>query len=222
MINNLERLQSKSRRSLIKGFKARKIHDNPYIVKIKNFVSDEEIDELMRLAKGKFERSNIVLNGQLRYDDMRTSSTAYLMQDGLPDNYGILENLIERVQYLTNCKREEIEGMMAVRYKYGEKFDAHVDYFGKDEIGKLDNGGQRIGTFFIYLNSLSSDEGGETEFTKLGIKSKPRKGDAIFFWDRDPKTKEMLPLTEHRGNPVTKKGTIKYGANLWVRSSAFY
>jgi len=139
MINNLERLQSKPRRSLIKGFSARQVNENPYIVKIKNFVSDEEIDELMRLAKGKFERSNIVLNGQLRYDDMRTSSTAYLMSDGLPDNYGILENLIERVQYLTNCKREEIEGMMAVRYKYGEKFDAHVDYFGEHEIGKLDN-----------------------------------------------------------------------------------
>ena len=222
MINNLERLQVKERRSLVKGFKARKICSDPYIVKIKKFVSDEEIDELMRLAKGKFEKSNVMIDGELKYDRMRTSSTAYITQDGMPDNYGVLENLIERVQYLTGCEREEIEGLMVVRYKYGEKFDAHVDYFKEDEIGVLDAGGQRLATFFIYMNSLHSDEGGETEFTKLGIKVKPRKGDAIFFHNQDPKTKKMLSDTMHRGNPVTKDDVVKYGCNLWIRSSSFY
>lgn len=220
-INDPERLISKPRKVLLKGFHAREIHSDPYIVKIKNLLSDEEIEELLKLAKGRFERSNLMVDGELVVNHTRTSSTAFIMDDGLPDNYGkILERMIERICYLVNCKREQLE-VMCVRYKTGEKFDSHVDYFDDHEIDVLDQGGQRIATFFVYLNTLHGS-GGETEFTKLGIKSKPRKGAAVFWWNRDPKTKKMLPSTEHRGNPVEKEGVVKYGLNIWIREKSFY
>lgn len=220
-IDNLEKLQSKHRKYLLKNFKARKINSDPYIVKINNLLSDEEIEELLNLTKGKFEKSNIMVDGKLVYSTTRTSSTAYLFEDGLPDKYSeIVEKIIKRIRFLVHCERSQLE-IMAVKYKKGEQFGKHVDYFDENEIGVLDKGGQRIATFFIYLNTLPADAGGETEFTKLGIKSKPKKGDSIFWYNQDFKTGEMLPMTEHRGNPVLTD-TVKYGLNVWLRNKSFY
>lgn len=221
-IDNLERLQSKPRKSLHKDFKARVLSDDPYIVKIKNLLSDDEVEELLEMTKGKFKKSNVVIDGELTYSSNRTSSTAYLFKDGMPDQYSRnIEKIIERICYLVNCERSQLE-VMAVRYKYKQKFGSHVDYFNDDEIGKLDNGGQRIGTFFVYLNTLHEGEGGTTEFIQQGIHSKPRKGDCVFFWDKNRITGKMDPRTEHAGNPVEKEGVIKYGLNIWIRSDGFY
>ena len=221
-INNLERLQYKPRKNLLKGFEARELNEDPYIVKIKNLLSDNEIEELLEMTKGKFEKSNIVVDGELVYNSDRTSSTAYLFKDGMPKIYSRdIEKMIERICYLTNCDRSQLE-VMAVRYKKGQKFGSHVDYFNENEIGKLDDGGQRIATFFIYLNSLHTGEGGTTEFTKLGIISKPRKAGSLFWWNKNRTSGEMDPRTEHAGNPVEKEGVVKYGLNIWIRSKSFY
>ena len=220
-IDDLERLQAKERKYLLKNFKARKINSLPYIVKINNLISDDEIEELLSMAKNMFERSNIVVNGELVYNSTRTSSTAYIFRDGLPDRYSkTIERMIKRVCYLLNCDRSELE-IMAVRYKKGEKFNKHVDYFDDHELGKLDNAGNRVSTFFVYLNSLEKEDGGETHFTKLGLKSRPKKGDALFWYNKDFETGEYLPTTEHEGKPVlTNK--LKYGLNVWRRSPGFY
>ena len=205
-----------------KDFKVRKLNDYPYVIKINRLLNSKEISELLKLAKGKFEKSNVVIGGELVYNDsQRNSSTAYLFEDGLPDKYSdVIEGLIKRIRHLTKCKRSQIE-MMCVRYKKGEQFDKHVDYFKDKDVNKLDSGGQRDATFFVYLNTLEKGEGGETEFTKLGIKSRPKKGDAVFWFNKNFETGEMIPETEHRGNPVTGD-TVKFGINVWIRSETFY
>lgn len=224
-IKNTEKLmkyhKEEKTKYLLKDFKARILNQDPYIVKINNFLNDEEIEEILKLTKGKFERSNMVIDGELVIDDLRTSSTAFIFKDGLPDKYSKnIENVIKKIRYLTNCKRGQIE-MMAVRYKKGEFFGKHVDYFKENELGVLDDGGQRIATFFIYLNTVKKEDGGETEFTKINIKSHPKKGDCLFWYNQDPETKKMRPDTEHQGNPVLGD-IVKYGINVWIRSNSFY
>ena len=203
-------------------YKARVVNDYPLVIKINNLLNDEEVNEILETAEGRFERSNLIVDGQLVYNTKhRNSSTAYLFQDGMPERYSKnIERIIKRITYLVDCKRSQLE-MMCVRYKKGEQFGNHVDYLDDDEVGILDNGGNRAATFFIYLNTLGKEDGGETEFTKLGIKSRPKKGDAIFFVNQDPETGKMIPETEHRGNPVLTD-TVKYGLNLWVRDRPFY
>ena len=219
---DLERLQSKKRDVLLDDFKARVINEEPYIVKIKNLISDREIEEILKLAKGRFERSNIAVDGELVYSTTRNSSTAYIFRDGMPDRENkYIERFVDRITYLTGCKRNQLE-VMCVRYKKGQKFDEHVDYFDDNELGAFDVAGQRIFTFFIYLNTLEKEDGGTTEFTKLGLISKPIKGDSLFWINKDVKTGEMKSMTEHKGNPVLKEGVVKYGLNLWIRSSGFY
>jgi prolyl 4-hydroxylase len=204
------------------GYRARVINEYPYIVKINGLLNDEEVDEILATADGRFEKSNLIVNGELVYNTrQRNSSTAYLFEDGMPEKYSKnIERIIKRITYLVGCKRSQLE-MMCVRYKKGEQFGNHVDYLDDEEVGVLDNGGNRMATFFIYLNTLEKEDGGETEFTKLGIKSRPKKGDAIFFLNQDPISGKMSPETEHRGNPVLTD-TVKYGMNLWVRTSSFY
>ena len=172
---------------------------------------------MLKLAKGKFEKSNISVNGELIYSSQRSSSTAYLFEDGMPDKYSKnIENMIKRICYLVNCERNQLE-IMCVRYKKGEQFKKHVDYFQDNELGYE---GQRIATFFVYLNTIPKGEGGETEFTKLGIKSIPKKGDAVFWYNKDFSTGEMIPETQHQGNPVTGD-VVKYGLNIWPRENGF-
>ena len=205
-----------------KDFKVRKLNDFPYIVKINKLLNNDEIRELLKMAKGKFEKSNVVIDGKIVYNEsQRTSSTAYLFKDGMPDKYSEnIERLIKRIRHLTRCKRSQIE-MMCVRYKKGEQFGKHVDYFKEQDVGVIDFGGQRVATFFVYLNSLEKNEGGETEFTQLGIKSRPRKGDAVFWYNKNFENGQMIPETEHRGNPVLTD-TVKYGLNIWIRETPFY
>ena len=67
-------------------------------------------------------------------------------------------------------------------------------------------------TALIYLND--DYEGGETAFTKTGLKVKGRNGDAHRVPEPGPDGK-LDPLSEHAGLPVTR-GT-KYLASRWIR-----
>jgi prolyl 4-hydroxylase len=103
---------------------------------------------------------------------------------------------------------------MVVKYQPGQEFKTHVDYFDPQEDEKaIENGGQRIATFFVWLNDLKEDDGGSTTFPRLGLKCIPDQGSALFWWNQYGRT--LLSDTEHQGSPL-KKGT-KYGLNIWIR-----
>jgi len=220
-INDINRINKSKREYIPKDFRVKIINKDPYIVKIKNFLTSREVKELVKLAeKNGFERSNIVIDNKLIYDEMRTSKTSYLLEDGCPYKYSKnIENLIKRICYLMDCKREQIEGLMCVKYEGGEYFETHVDFFSTDDVDLLEDAGNRIFTFFAYLNNVDRGEGGETEFPQLEIKSRPVKGDAIGWWNfvRGEKKRNTL----HRGLPPTE-GHIKYGLNIWIREKSFF
>lgn len=219
-INNIKRINKSER--LPHNFKAEVLKEDPYIVKLKHLATDEEILEFLRLVNEKgFERSNMVVKDELVISDYRTSQTSYILKDGLPDTYSPpIESFIKKICYLASCKRGQIEGIMAVKYDgNSEYFKTHVDYFSNSDENMLSEAGNRIATFFVYCNTLGKDEKGETEFPKLGIKSRPRRGGAVFWFNKD-KRGNMIPETEHRGNPPID-GTIKIGLNVWVREGEF-
>ena len=75
------------------------------------------------------------------------------------------------------------------------------------------NWGQRVYTFFIYLNDVP--EGGETNFPQLDLQFKPARGRAI-LWENLTKDKSIRhKLSEHGGMPV-KEG-VKWAINVWIR-----
>ena len=204
-----------------KNFRHRRLCKRPYIVKLRRFLDDEEINAVLKMAEGKFKSSEIVVDGELVHSTTRTSSTAFITSNGHYNKCTRpVERILKKVCYLVGCKRSQIEGLMVVRYKEGEEYEDHHDYFDSEYLeNPFDQGGQRIATFFCYLNNLpNKDGGGETEFPKLDISVSPSKGTGVFWWNVDKKGK-TIDKTLHQGN-VVKSGT-KYGLNIWIREKIF-
>jgi hypothetical protein len=65
----------------------------------------------------------------------------------------------------------------------------------------------------LYLNDV--EEGGETEFPRLGLRVRPKTGRAV-LWPSvlDSHPNHWDQRSDHQALPVVKG--IKYGANAWV------
>jgi hypothetical protein len=203
------------------GFKPKILYKNPYIVKLRRFLNSDEITAMLNMADGKFGRSTIVVDGEMVYSNVRTSETAFITESGHYEEYSKpIKQVLDKVCYLVGCKKEQIEGLMVVKYVDGEEYYNHHDYFKPEHTDIIADGGQRIATFFCYLTSLRDDEGGETEFPLIKLKSRPSRGTALFWWNTDSDGR-LLYKTLHRGNPVKSKDRIKYGLNIWIRDGVF-
>ena len=94
---------------------------------------------------------------------------------------------------------------MVLRYQQGQEYRPHLD-----ALPGLEN--QRVLTALVYLNDAYL--GGETEFTRLGLKVKGRKGDVLVFRNTTADGSPD-PISEHAGLPVVNG--IKYLGSRWIR-----
>jgi len=110
---------------------------------------------------------------------------------------------------------ERSDGLQVLRYDTGGEYRPHFDWIDPDLPGLhkyLKVGGQRLGTFVLYLSKVES--GGRTSFPAIGLEVIPKKGGAIFFVNTDSRhTPDQLTL--HAGTPVVKG--VKLVANKWLR-----
>ncbi len=191
------------------------IFHSPYILKLKHFLSEKECAWMIEQAKDKYTRSTMWIDGELARDPRRTSQSAILTDNGCttrPYN-ALLSNVIRRVCILTGCVPGQVEGLMVIKYEVGEEYQEHWDYFEDEDVEALKDGGQRIATFFVYLNDMDPEDGGSTVFPEIGLQCIPERGAALFWWNQYGP--DLIQETKHCGTPV-KKGT-KYGLNVWIR-----
>jgi hypothetical protein len=92
-----------------------------------------------------------------------------------------------------------------VRYKPGQQFKPHFDSGLDFAMHKC----LREFSFFAYLNTMTAEAGGETEFTKLGVKFTPKAGDALFWRNHKDRSSPHFLDGEHAGRPPLNG--IKYG-----------
>lgn len=187
---------------------------SPRIFIFRNFLSEEECDHLIEKARPSLKRSTVIdpdgTSGKL--DKGRTSSGTFLPKH---HNDYIIEEIERRIAMVTMNPPDCAECIQVVHYEVGEEYRPHYDYFIPSQKGSLVfllNGGQRISSFLMYLNT--PEEGGETIFPKAGVKVSPVKGDALFFYDMTPDGK-VDPLSFHGGAPVLKGE--KWLATKWQR-----
>ncbi|MBA0745722.1 hypothetical protein Gogos_008286 [Gossypium gossypioides] len=164
-----------------------------------NFLSREECEYLINLAKPYMKKSTVVdsKTGQSKDSRVRTSSGMFLRRG----QDKIIMDIEKRIADYTFIPVENGEGLQVLHYEVEQKYDAHFDYF-LDEINTK-NGGQRMGTVLMYLSDV--EEGGETIFPaakgnvsavpwwnelsecgKKGLAVKPKMGDALLFWSMRP------------------------------------
>lgn len=187
----------------------------PWVVLVRDFISEKESSTLLQLTLSKLKRSTD--QGEVAADGFqtqvvsqhRTSSNSWCV--GKCDSHPVVVNLTERISHLVGVPTKNFEQYQVLQYEKTQKYDQHHDSH-HSEFEKP--AGPRVLTFFMYLSDV--EEGGETAFPLLGFKVKPVKGAAVLW----PSVKsahpdsEIEPLTAHAALPVIKG--VKYGANSWI------
>ncbi|KAM0946891.1 putative procollagen-proline 4-dioxygenase [Dioscorea sansibarensis] len=196
-----------------------------------NFLSKEECEYLMELAKPRMEKSTVVdsSTGKSKDSRVRTSSGMFLRR-GRDEVIRVIE---KRIADFTFIPVEHGEGLQVLHYEVGQKYEPHYDYF-LDEFNTK-NGGQRIATVLMYLSDV--EEGGETVFPsakvnssslpghnelsecgKKGLSVKPKMGDALLFWSMRPDA-TLDPSSLHGGCPVIKGN--KWSSTKWMHLNEY-
>ncbi|CAI0461984.1 unnamed protein product [Linum tenue] len=142
-----------------------------------NFLSKEECEYLISLAKPHMVKSTVVDSetGKSKDSRVRTSSGTFLARG----RDKVVREIEKRIADFTFIPVEHGEGLQILHYEVGQKYEPHF------------NGGQRIATILMYLSDV--EEGGETVFPsakgnyrKKGLSVKPKMGDALLFWSMKP------------------------------------
>lgn len=175
-------------------------------------------EHLMNLAMPVLTPSQVVDpdTGQIGKNRVRTSSSMYFRLSMYDFIVGIA------VQHLAGIAGESVanaEPVAVLRYKPGEEYKPHYDYFvsaGNREELVDGRGGQRTTTVFVYLNDV--EEGGETDFPKLEVRIAPEKGKAVRFKNLDGMGRPNIQ-TLHAGRPVIRGE--KWLATVWFRERPF-
>jgi len=193
------------------------LHKDPYVLRFKNFISDEEIDALRRQTEGKFARST----DQGSFDEFgaqekvisqgRTSSNAWCTHDCETDP--IVRQLSRKIEDAVGIPYGNFESFQVLDYGPGQQYRTHHDQGQEDARDPGNVAGPRILTFFLYLSDV--EEGGETNFPDIGMKVKPEKGSAI-LWPSvlNNHLTTIEPKTHHAALPVIKGK--KFAANSWI------
>uniref|UniRef100_A0A0D3FCB9 procollagen-proline 4-dioxygenase n=1 Tax=Oryza barthii TaxID=65489 RepID=A0A0D3FCB9_9ORYZ len=172
-----------------------------------NFLSKEECDYLIGLAKPHMVKSTVVdsTTGKSKDSRVRTSSGMFLQRG----RDKVIRAIEKRIADYTFIPMEHGEGLQVLHYEVGQKYEPHFDYF-LDEYNTK-NGGQRMATLLI----SDVEEGGETIFpdanvnssslpwynelsecARKGLAVKPKMGDALLFWSMKPDA-TLDPLSLH-------------------------
>ncbi|KAL5557521.1 hypothetical protein UlMin_039757 [Ulmus minor] len=196
-----------------------------------NFLTDEECDYLIDLAKPSMKKSTVVDSetGKSRDSRVRTSSGTFLARG----RDKTIRNIEKRIADFTFIPADHGEGLQILHYEVGQKYEPHYDYF-LDDFNTV-NGGQRMATLLMYLSDV--EEGGETVFPaakgnissvpwwnelsdcgKKGLSVKPKRGDALLFWSMKPDA-TLDSSSLHGGCPVIKGN--KWSSTKWMRVNEY-
>ncbi|KAK4795561.1 hypothetical protein SAY86_027887 [Trapa natans] len=192
-----------------------------------NFLSKEECEYLISLAKPRLAKSTVVNDktGGSLDSQVRTSNGMFLSRG----QDKIVRAIEKRIADFTFVPVENGEGLQILHYEFGQKYEPHFDYFSDPFNTK--NGGQRMATMLMYLSDV--EEGGETVFPnananfssvpwwdelsecgKKGLSVKPKMGNAVLFWSTKPDG-TVDPASLHGSCPVIKGD--KWSAPKWMR-----
>jgi len=204
-----------NRKLFSKDFMVEEISADPKVYYLHNFLKDNESNKLIEYINLNKKESKLEINNNenpitIIKTTLRNSSTAYIKK-------GIFSNIEKRAANFSNVNINQVEGIHGIIYRKNEYFKEHLDTFNNGS-EYLTNGGNRIATIFVYLNTLENEDGGCTNFIKLKHKIKPVKNDAIYFEN----IKNGIPDNRlfHEGESVlTDK--LKYGLNIWIREGIY-
>lgn len=184
--------------------------DKVHMYLVDDFLTHEVCDEIISRIKKQCRPSTITTDDPDK--EFRTSKTCDLCNH--PDDF--INDLDRQIADYLGMEVERSEGIQGQYYQVGDQFKTHSDFFEPNTkeynecAGEL---GQRTWTFMIYLNDVP--EGGQTEFTELGVAFTPKKGQAV-VWNSLYSTGEVNRDTMHWAKPIIEGE--KYVITKWFRT----
>ncbi len=190
--------------------------DDPIIWVVDDFVTASECRDVIRAARNKLSRAKVSRLGSNTQSNKRTNRVAWL-----PHDYDdTVRAIVERVSEFVGLPADHAESLQVIHYAKNEEYRPHFDAWdvgtdkGKE---KTEQGGNRILTALIYLNSVA--RGGGTGFPKLDVEVAAKTGRMCIFHDLVGEGPERHPKALHAGMPV--KAGEKWACNLWFRERPY-
>lgn len=181
------------------------LSERPFVRLFRQALTVAECRYLLDTAAPSY-RPSTVYDSQRRLvrDPIRTSDCStihWLIEDPA------IHALNRRLARVSATAVEDGEAGEVLRYGAGQEYRPHLDF-----VRASDN--QRVMTALVYLNDEYA--GGETEFTKTGLRVRGQVGDVLVFANALP-DRSADPLSEHAGRPVTQ-GT-KFIYSRWIHEA---
>jgi prolyl 4-hydroxylase len=202
----------------IKGLNAEVLSEDPWIVKLPKFLTDEEIEFLtLDRTRGEWKTASDTgaLDAHGRHTQVYSSNrkTDVTWCDCNCQNHPVAKRLVARVSELSRIHPDYMESMQFLRYKPGMYYKPHHDTARTDRNNPNNVAKHRVYTFFMYLSDVT--KGGGTRFPRLNLTVQPERGSAIMWpsvMDSDPW--EIDHRTQHEAL-VVEEGE-KLSMNLWL------
>ena len=187
--------------------------DKAEIFAVGDFMSPEECTRMIGLID-QVARPSAVFD--LEYGaDYRTSYSG----DVDPTD-PFVKKISRRIDDLLGLDPTWGETIQGQRYLPGQQFQAHNDWFYTEAAywkNEKNRGGQRSWTTMVFLNDV--EEGGSTDFTKLGLSIAPKRG-ALLGWNNADREGVPSEWTMHAGTPVI--AGVKYIITKWYRTKRWH
>lgn len=183
--------------------------DKAEIWGVSGFLAPDECAEVIKMIDRTAKPSRVFDHGYVA--NYRTSYSG-----DVEENDPYVRMVERRIDDLIGLPHAFGETMQGQRYMPGQEFREHNDWFytkmpyWKDE---KRTGGQRSITAMIYLNTV--EEGGTTDFTRIGLSIPPQPG-ALIIWNNATFKGDPNVETMHAGTPVIKG--VKYVITKWYRT----
>mmetsp|Transcript_11267 Transcript_11267/g.20381 ORF Transcript_11267/g.20381 Transcript_11267/m.20381 type:complete len:393 (-) Transcript_11267:2450-3628(-) len=211
----------------------------PRAVVFHNFLSDAEAKHIVELSHPVMRRSQVEgPNNTGVVDDIRTSFGAFIPRYYDP----VIAAIEERIALVTHLPSTHQESMQVLRYGPTNKYGAHLDGLGRLAtllmyLVEPDAGGETAFTNSVWAHpamaasaesskknsgaggASSSSSSGFSDCAKGHVAFKPRRGDALLFFDKTPDYITSDDYSMHTGCPVIQG--VKWDAVKWIHGSPF-
>lgn len=192
------------------------VNDDPLVCVFENFLSEQEIEQLLVAAKPKLTPALVSSADNGVVSSGRTGSTCWV-----PLNHNkVISELSLRVAEIVGISLENAESLQIVHYGPTQEYAPHYDaWVAESDSGKrcMARGGQRLVTCLLYLNDVQA--GGGTSFPKLDMEIRAIKGRMVIFHNCHPGQNIRHPNSLHGGMPVIEGE--KWACNIWFRERVF-
>ncbi|HWU98478.1 MAG TPA: 2OG-Fe(II) oxygenase [Oxalicibacterium sp.] len=190
---------------------------SPALIVLDDFLSMQECDQLVEMAKPRLMPSTITdpVSGKTVVSENRSSNGMFFR----PGENALIERIEHRIADLIVMPVENGEGLQILNYKPGAESTPHFDFLmpgNAENNASIARSGQRVSTMVMYLNDV--DDGGGTFFPEAGLTVVPKKGSALYF-EYCNEMNQLDGKSLHAGGRVLQGE--KWAATKWMRQKVY-